>query len=259
MNATISVPSGGGYFEGHFPGRPILPGVAELALVVDALGRHTGQAATLRAIRFARLRQVVGPGERLELTARAADNGHLRVDLRRDGTLVANGELALGHPETRAEIAASIAVASRPPHGTPPLDALLPHRPPMRFITGIVGEAADGFACAARIPSACALVAAGSAPALAGLEAAAQTAAIWEGMRRWREGDTSRARMGYLVALRDVIFFVDRIPADEVFSAAVRLDAVAPPLAHYAIEVAQGATLLLRGTIATLLTDECVD
>jgi hypothetical protein len=69
----------------------------------------------------------------------------------------------------------------------PPLDELLPHRPPMRFITSILQEAEDGLTCAARIPGTCALVSGGSAPAVASIEAAAQAAAAWEALRRWRD------------------------------------------------------------------------
>jgi 3-hydroxymyristoyl/3-hydroxydecanoyl-(acyl carrier protein) dehydratase len=42
LKATIAIPASGPWFEGHFPGRPILPGVAELALAIATLGRETG-------------------------------------------------------------------------------------------------------------------------------------------------------------------------------------------------------------------------
>ena len=252
MNATILVPSGGGYFEGHFPGRPILPGIVELVLVLEALARATGEAVSLQGIGFVRLRQLVLPGDRLEVSARELEGGRTRFDLKRDDVVVANGELILGEPARACEAPRRSPELSM--RGLPPIDALLPHRPPMRFVGSIVDNGETGLTCAGRIPSKCALVSVGSAPALAALELAAQAAATWEALRRWREGGVAASRVGYLVALRDVTFFAARVPAEQSLTAVVRLDAAAPPLTHYEVEVALGDALILRGTIATFLT-----
>jgi len=244
---------GGAYFEGHFPGRPILPGVALLALVLEALAQQPGRPAAVRAIPFARLRRPVVPGDDLALDARDGEGGRVRFDLRGGGALIANGELVLGSPDH----AAGAATPPGPLAGAvPPVDRLLPQQPPMRFVTAVVGETPDGLACEARIPATCALVGDGSAPALAALEAAAQAAAAWEALRRWRQATSAPARMGYLVAVRDVELFTARISADETFVAAARLAAKAPPLMHYAVEVALAGRLVLRGTVATVLVDE---
>jgi 3-hydroxymyristoyl/3-hydroxydecanoyl-(acyl carrier protein) dehydratase len=247
----------GAYFAGHFPERPILPGVALLALVLDAVSRDSGHPAALRAIPFARLRRPVVPGDALALAARAGTGGRVRVDLTRSGAPVASCELILGRPEAPP----STVVRAPPvlaPAAMPPVDRLVPQQPPMRFVTAIADEAPDGLTCAAQIPSACALVSGESAPALAALEAAAQTAAAWEAVRRWRTASGASPRMGYLVALRDVTFFAERIPAERSFLASARLDAAAPPLTRYAVEVALDARPVLRGTLATVLADELV-
>jgi len=259
VNATIAVPSDGAYFEGHFPGRPILPAVALLALVLEALAEEVGRTTSLRAIRFVRLRQPVLPGDRLALTTRAVDGDGVRIDLRRDGALIANGEVILGEPHSRPAAVRAETMTFDPVAEPPQLDALLPHGPPMRFVTSILGEAADGLSCAARIPAACALVSDGGAPALAGLEAAAQSAAMWEALRRWREAGVATPRAGYLVALRDVLLFADRMPADERFVASARLTEAALPLTHYAVEVTRDGARVLSGTIATVLTGERVN
>ena len=246
------------YFEGHFPGRPILPGIALLAIVLETLARDAGRPAALRAIPFVRLRRPVVPGDVLAIGGRDGERGRVRFDVRCDSALVANGELMLGRPDETGSAAARAARASPAAGAAPPVASLVPQQPPMRFVTSIVEEAPDGLTCAAQIPAACALVSEGNAPALAALEAAAQTAAAWEAMRRWREASAASPRMGYLVAVRDVEFFADRIPADETLLASVRLDATAPPLMHYAVEVALAARPILRGTVATVLADELV-
>ena len=253
MKATITVAPGGAFFEGHFPGRPILPGVAELLLVLEELSRESGRPVALRGIAFARLRQVVLPGHSLDLVTRELGHGHIRFDLTREGVVVANGELVLGGPEQSVNAASAIGRAAGSIPSAPPLDALLPQCPPMRFVTSIVGETTDGLDCAACVPAACGLVSAGSAHALAGVEAAAQTAATWEAVRRWREGNVAAPRVGYLVALRDVVFFAERIPAGRSFAACVRLEAAAPPLTHYRFEVSLDGMPLARGMIATFL------
>jgi predicted hotdog family 3-hydroxylacyl-ACP dehydratase len=252
MKAIIEVPSGGAYFEGHFPGRPILPGVAQIAMVHDALSREAAHALAIRAIAFARLRQLVVPGDRLELATREPKPAHLRFDLKRAGILVANGEFILG-PTPAQPIATAPHVAATPAKGIGSLDDLLPHRQPMRFLTSILRENANGLTCVARIPAECALVAGGSAPALACIEAAAQAAAAWEAVRRGRNSGIASPRVGYLVALREIAFFTARVPADTNLLVSVSLEACAPPLTHYGIEVCQDGMLVTRGTIATFL------
>ena len=65
-----SYPSGGGFtlpehtFSGHFPGRPVLPGVASLAVMAEACGKLDG-TRRLVGVCDARFRQVVGPADAL--------------------------------------------------------------------------------------------------------------------------------------------------------------------------------------------------
>ena len=254
MNATIDIPAGGAWFEGHFPGRPILPGVAELALAVEALAREAGRPVSLRGIAFARLRQLVLPGDRLDMSSRELDTGRLRIELKRKGDLVANAEFLLGNPQEARGVAADCVSSGEEGSAFPGLDALLPHRVPMRFLTSILWVTADGLACTARIPDACALVTEGHAPPVAAIEAAAQAAAAWEAVRRSRDAGVASPRIGYLVALRDIIFFSGSVPAERDLLVSVRLEGAAPPLTHYRIEVSLDGKPVTRGTVATFLT-----
>ena len=254
MKATIAVPAGGGCFEGHFPGQPILPGVVLLDLALQALAGAQQRAAPLRGIAFARLRQLVVPGDQLELAARHLDGAQVRIDLRRGPELVANAQLSLGAPDSPPAAGIELEPVDPELSGAPALDALLPHRPPMRLVDSIVRELADGLVCTASVPRACALAQHGYAPALAGVEAAAQTAAVWEALRRRRQGGGGAPRIGYLVALRDVVFFAEQVAVDSPMLTAVQLEAAAPPLTHYRVETCVGGKVLVRGTIATYLT-----
>lgn len=256
MIATIDIPGGGAFFEGHFPGRPILPGVTELALVLDALAQEARRPFPIRGIAFARLRQLVCPGDRLELTTRELDTARLPFELKRAGVVVANGEFILGQPQAPGGATDPSLSPGTPATGVPPLDDLLPHRPPMRFLSSILQHNADGVTCTARIPGNCALVSGGSAPVVAAIEAAAQAAAAWEALRRSRHTGVASPRVGYLVALREVLFFRDHIPADRDLRVCACLEAAAPPLTHYRIEVSLEGMPVTHGTIATFLPDK---
>jgi 3-hydroxyacyl-[acyl-carrier-protein] dehydratase len=248
MTIAIAVPADGPLFEGHFPGRPILPGIAELALVASALAPE-GAPTDVAAIPFARFRGLVLPGDLLEVASSPRGQGGVRFEVRRGSAIVANGALIFGVPQ-RDDLAA-VTVASRAVRGASPVCELIPHRPPMLFVERILGEADDGATCLGRISSASALVLGGSAPAFVALEAAAQTAAVWEALRRSRDPGTPSPRDGYLVSLADVVLHRRTIPADADLIVTIRLVGSAAPLTTYAVDVAVEGELAVRGTIGT--------
>ena len=256
LKATIDIPAVGPWFEGHFPGKPILPGVAELALALGALRQETGRPLPLRRVGFARLRHLVLPGDRLELSAREStgveqETARLRFELQRDSELVANGEFIVGNPLSQPDELPDR--PTRPGGNFPPLDALLPHRPPMRFVESILRQSAVAIDCTARIPDRCALVSGGTAPIVAAIEAAAQAAAAWEALHRWKQRGETAPRVGYLVAMRDIAFFTDHIPADQSLLVSVQLEAVSPPLSHYCFDVSLENSCLVQGSFGTFL------
>lgn len=250
MSIRIDIPAGGPLFEGHFPGRPILPGVAELALIARALRPATG-AAAVRAIPFLRFRGIVMPNDSLALERRSSADGAVRFDLRRGAELVANGAMLFGRPHDIAE--PGLAWELDPPSGLPRLDELLPHEPPMRFVERVVALTDEGMTGLARIPDECALVDQGTAPALVALEAAAQVAAVWESLRRWRKEASPRPRIGYLVSVRDATLHREFITAGADLYASIRLLTLSGPLCTYAVEVITEGALMLRGVIGTYL------
>jgi 3-hydroxyacyl-[acyl-carrier-protein] dehydratase len=70
IEAQAFVPNDSLWFSGHFPGEPILPGVALVHLVWQAIARHAGEKSeeikldTLKRVRFTR---PVRPGDKLSI------------------------------------------------------------------------------------------------------------------------------------------------------------------------------------------------
>lgn len=239
-------------FAGHFPGRPILPGVSQIALVAAAMQQGKPGAA-LSAIPRVRLRQLVAPGERLDLSVRPFGDELLRFELRRDDQVVANGELAFG--------GAFPSWDSEPPTGQtpihhPPVEQLLPHRPPMLFVRRVLAYDEHGVVAEAVLPEDCPLANGGAVPAIAAVEGAAQAAAAGEAMR---QHDDERAllgeRMGYLVSLRDIRFGQAQLPVGRPFVVVARLVSRVLPLSTYAVEAFVEGRLVLSGEIGTFLAN----
>jgi 3-hydroxymyristoyl/3-hydroxydecanoyl-(acyl carrier protein) dehydratase len=232
----IEIPPESPLFAGHFPGQPILPGIAQLAIVERALG------APLAAVRGLRLRQRVLPGERLDLSLGAPDpEGWVRFEIRREAAVVAGGAVRTSQAGGGEEL------AMPPVHAAGELPVLLPHAPPARLVRSVVHASGEEILCVAEIPPDHPL-AAGHAPACLGVEAAAQAAAVLEALAR-REEDAG-PRIGYLVGIREARFAIPFLPAGRAFQVTARLTGSAPPLSIYEITTGDGSA----GVTATIST-----
>lgn len=249
--SLIEVPAGGRLFEGHFPGRPILPGVAQIGLVLAAMSAGRGPWPELSEIISMRLRRLVGPGDRLELGLAERPDRRVRLTLERDGVVVTQGEFRLGpaRPAVESGRALQDEASVRPL----PVEQLLPHRPPMRLLERLVAIAPRGLRATARVPAGCGLVHAGRAHGSVAIEAAAQAAAAWEAALRAGGAGGAEPRVGYLVAIREVEFGTAEIPVDCPFDVAVHLRDAELPLSRYDFEAAREGRVLARGQIATML------
>lgn len=99
-NVTINEP----YFQGHYPGEPIMPGV----LIIEALAQiggvllsqeleHKGKVAVLLSLDKVKFRRAVRPGDQLMLEAVAvkvrSSTGHVKGRARVAGELVAEADI----------------------------------------------------------------------------------------------------------------------------------------------------------------------
>lgn len=96
MNAETSftVPADHPAFAGHFPGRPIVPGVLLLDAAVHALLQaDAGAAAWACRISAAKFLSPVGPGETLTMSCTAGAGGGTHFEIRSGARKVATGTL----------------------------------------------------------------------------------------------------------------------------------------------------------------------
>lgn len=223
---TAEIPVASPLFTGHFPGHPILPGVAQLAIVGQALG------APLTRLKGIKLRRPVGPGDVLELSFGDPDeDGWIRFEMRREGATGSSGSVSVS-----GETAPPPSPIESPYSA---IENLLPHAPPARLIRGIVETSPEGIVAVADIPAGHPL----AENALLGIEAAAQAAAVLEALQRT---DAPGPRIGYLVGIREA-WLTGALPVNRPFRVAARLQGGAPPLSIYEIDVGDARV----GTIST--------
>jgi 3-hydroxyacyl-[acyl-carrier-protein] dehydratase len=82
ISLDIQVPPESGWFSGHFPGEPILPGIAQLGMVFDAITRRTDQNFKITGIRRVRFKRVIRPDDPLRLTVKPQKNDPGAYDFR---------------------------------------------------------------------------------------------------------------------------------------------------------------------------------
>ncbi|MEJ2283659.1 MAG: FabA/FabZ family ACP-dehydratase [Desulfobacterales bacterium] len=69
ISADIHVPSDSPWFDGHFPGEPILPGVAQIGMVFEAIRKAQKQELKVSSVRRVRFKSIIRPDDRLKIIA----------------------------------------------------------------------------------------------------------------------------------------------------------------------------------------------
>ncbi|WP_321797825.1 AMP-binding protein [Caballeronia sp. J97] len=91
---TFTVPPEHPALAGHFPGRPIVPGVVLLDHALDAIGAALGKRLDARRIESAKFLSPAQPGETLDIAYETAASGAIRFTIRAGARAVASGALA---------------------------------------------------------------------------------------------------------------------------------------------------------------------
>jgi len=237
----LRLPQAGSWFEGHFPGDPVLPGIAHLAL----LDRPIGSLVSLR------LRVPLRPGDEIEIEESGPDEGGLRhMAIRKAGAEAsraawrdAPGPDAVVPADERGSV-----IGGEDP------TAWLPHRLPILCVERLSLTEGGGAACAVRLPIRGAFVRGDRIPAFFALECAAQATAALEGAMRHAGTGSAAPRVGYLVGARDAAFRAPWLPVGARGTVRVALEGQAAPLAVYRFELEIGGFEAASGRIQVWIT-----
>jgi 3-hydroxyacyl-[acyl-carrier-protein] dehydratase len=107
IRVEAEVPLTSTIFEGHFPGRPLMPGV----LLIEAMAQASGwllialmnfeRMPFLAAVKDAKMRSFVAPGEKLEIAAKVVHEGSgfamTSAEIRIAGKKMCNASLTFSH------------------------------------------------------------------------------------------------------------------------------------------------------------------
>jgi 3-hydroxyacyl-[acyl-carrier-protein] dehydratase len=98
ISADIKVKPDSPWFSGHFPDNPILPGIAQLAMVFDTIKQGVHIDFKISIVQRVRFKQIVKPGDQLKLTVQPTSKSFFsysfRIMLKREvvctGTMLLN-------------------------------------------------------------------------------------------------------------------------------------------------------------------------
>jgi predicted hotdog family 3-hydroxylacyl-ACP dehydratase len=206
----LRVPTDLACLEGHFPGLPVLPGLAQLEWAVRAAGLLTGAPVRVHGIEALKFRELIRPGESFTAQLKLSAEGQ-RADLEvlRDGRVAASARLRLGDLQDGEPAVAAAFREDGEPDGE---DArpLVPHAEPMVFLDRLLTSDEKQTRCSVRVeaipmfrdPR-------GGLPGWVGLEPMAQCIAAHGGLEARRRGHAPR--IGFLLGCRRLRVDTDRL------------------------------------------------
>ena len=85
------------WFSGHFPGEPILPGVAQLGMVFDAIKQACGKNMKISRVKRVKFKRVIKPGDKIQIIAREKndDNSLYTFQVMVDSQIACNGVMTV--------------------------------------------------------------------------------------------------------------------------------------------------------------------
>jgi len=81
------------WFSGHFPGEPILPGVALLWMVFDAIKQACSKNLKISGVKRVKFKQIIKPSDKIQIVARGKndDNRLYTFQVMVDSQIACNG------------------------------------------------------------------------------------------------------------------------------------------------------------------------
>lgn len=183
------------YFDGHFPGHPLLPGFVQLDWVLQ-LAREQGLVSEpVAAVEALKFRAQLTPELEFELHLEKTSSG-LRFAYRS-----AEGELSSGRLRFDPGLTQHSPATMPPAESAAGLPLRIPQTGRMRVLGGVTEHGAGVTLCDARISDATPLCSQGRAPAWLALELMAQAMAAQGALAA---GSAAPPRRGFLVGARRI-------------------------------------------------------
>jgi len=209
LRVEARVPADLAFFEGHFPGSPVLPGFVQLHWVAELSRARLSVDPLWTRIEVLKFREPLLPGDafslQVEVERGAAEVG-LRFALRRDARTISEGRLRgreVGDSDGDSGSDAGDTVAPARPLASD-ADALplrIPQQAPMRLLTRVLAHAEGVTLCEARIGESHPSLRSGRAPTWLAVELLAQGMAAQGGLEL---GDAI-ARRAFVVGARRML------------------------------------------------------
>lgn len=100
IRAETSVPGDSLWFSGHFPQEPLLPGIAQLAMVRDLIRRFYPGDMVLAGVKRVRFKQVILPDTRIEIQAKPDQDkqAEFQFRLKVEDKVACTGKLVFRNP-----------------------------------------------------------------------------------------------------------------------------------------------------------------
>ena len=94
LSLRFVVPATIGYFDGHFPDCPLLPGVVQVGWAVELARSHLALSRSFRALAGVKFMRVIQPGAQVHLMLSLGDDGReLSFAYESDGQACSGGRV----------------------------------------------------------------------------------------------------------------------------------------------------------------------
>lgn len=102
LGGDVRVPAQSPWFEGHFPGHPVLPGVAQLAMVFDVIQGALDAPVRVLEVGRVRFKQMILPEDHLRVWAepRPGREGAYSFRITKQAEVVCSGTMIVKKMET---------------------------------------------------------------------------------------------------------------------------------------------------------------
>ena len=100
--AQVLVPTDSPWFQGHFPGNPVVPGIAQLGMVLEVLRKSLQRELRVKQVSRVRFKQMIRPDERIgvRVSPKPGRSGHYAFRIHKEAQLICNGDMVV-EPDSR--------------------------------------------------------------------------------------------------------------------------------------------------------------